>query len=247
MSLFLRHESCPKCRENGEDRSGNNLGIWTDHKFCFKCEYWEGSSAGYSVNNPDNKKKEKKTNVLDIDLPFDCSSDLPKRCLDWLKSYGITNDEIEVNSLLWSEVYQRLIFPVRDNSGNLLYYQGRSFNEDGAKYSKYHTEGQANKIYHFLGNRNTHRVVVVEDLISAIKVGRHTYCLPLWGSNINEDRIKGLSLLAESLWIWLDKDKAEYSLKTRLRSLPYFEEVRCIITDKDPKFYNDEEIKEILK
>lgn len=42
MSKVVGKEPCPKCRENGEDRSGDNLARYFDGgAFCFKCKYTE--------------------------------------------------------------------------------------------------------------------------------------------------------------------------------------------------------------
>ena len=40
MSHFLYNERCPRCSENGADKSGNNLAVYSDtHKYCFACGY----------------------------------------------------------------------------------------------------------------------------------------------------------------------------------------------------------------
>lgn len=45
----LRHEACPKCREKGRDRSGNNLSIYlnndgTESAHCWSCKYTRAST-----------------------------------------------------------------------------------------------------------------------------------------------------------------------------------------------------------
>ena len=48
MSVCTHHEPCPACRERGRDIKGDNLAVYDDgHKYCFACEYWEGSKEGY--------------------------------------------------------------------------------------------------------------------------------------------------------------------------------------------------------
>jgi twinkle protein len=43
-SKFVSRERCPKCAESGQDRSGDNLAVFSDgHKFCFSCNYFIGS------------------------------------------------------------------------------------------------------------------------------------------------------------------------------------------------------------
>lgn len=41
-STLVRKEACPKCRENGGDHGGDNLGRYSDgHGYCFACGYYE--------------------------------------------------------------------------------------------------------------------------------------------------------------------------------------------------------------
>lgn len=240
MDIFVKHEPCPECRKQGRDRSGNNLGVWEDHKYCFACGYHEYDNSLNLNRIKDNKKSQ---DVYTLNLPADCSFSLPEKALIWLEKYGLSDDEM--GTFQWSEKFQRLIYPVYDVYGNLLLYQGRGFHEGGEKHPKYYTVGDTSKVFHCLGAYEP-RIILVEDVVSAIKIGRQAHSMPLWGSQIGSERIRMLSGQFFKLWIWLDKDKAEYSLKSRLMASPYFDETRCIITDKDPKDYSDMEIKEIL-
>lgn len=248
MSQFLHHESCPRCRRAGQDRSGNNLGVFSDHSYCFSCGYYIGNGKGLNLKDIAIRleKENNNKNGNSVALPDDFDYYIPERCIEWFKQYGLTNEEISANKIGWSEQYERLIFPVWDVGGNLLFFQGRKFPTDGGRHSKYVTGGQSQDVFHLLGPDDP-SIVLVEDAVSAIKVARVAQVMPLWGSTIGPERIRRLSMSFKRLVIWLDKDKAEYSLKTRLKASPYFDEVRSIITDKDPKWYNDLEIKEILQ
>jgi twinkle protein len=42
LSKFIRHDACPRCREKGGDRDGNNLAIYETNVHCFVCNYHEG-------------------------------------------------------------------------------------------------------------------------------------------------------------------------------------------------------------
>lgn len=45
-NTFVRHEACPKCRSEGNDRSGNNLAVYSDlSTYCFSCGYTEASKT----------------------------------------------------------------------------------------------------------------------------------------------------------------------------------------------------------
>jgi hypothetical protein len=39
---LIARAPCPRCRERGEDSSGDNLGLFDDgHAYCFSCRYYE--------------------------------------------------------------------------------------------------------------------------------------------------------------------------------------------------------------
>ena len=92
-------------------------------------------------------------------------------------------------------------------------------------------------------------VVLVEDIISAHKVrqaGFHT--LPLFGTVIYPRAIGALRPLKRPVRLWLDED--QYTLlPPKINRLQAFLDapVGFIKTEKDPKAYTLDEIKEILK
>ena len=45
MSLFQSKTECPRCVQNGADRSGDNLAVYDDHVYCFKCKYYRSSKG----------------------------------------------------------------------------------------------------------------------------------------------------------------------------------------------------------
>lgn len=46
-STFLNQRTrCPKCASVGADRSGNNLAVYSDHDYCFKCGYSKQKNGG---------------------------------------------------------------------------------------------------------------------------------------------------------------------------------------------------------
>ena len=244
MGEFLGHEPCPNCG------SRDNLGVWEDHKWCFGCGYYEGPKdrsleqlrklAGkFQLSDKDyNNKKGKNEHIF---LPSDYTRSLPAVAIDWLKKYEITEREVISNHLCWSPSHERLYFPVYDVYGNLVLYQGRFFGTN-TRAPRYSTRGFPDLTYHFIGRDTNSCVVLVEDIISAIKVGRFHLAMPLWGSQISTERLIKLGDRFKDLIIWLDRDKAKYSLKQRYKASIFFDRVANIITEKDPKEYTNGEI-----
>jgi Zn ribbon nucleic-acid-binding protein len=240
-SEFLYHTNCPNCG------SRDNLGIYTDHKWCFGCGYWEGEQK--QVNRLLTQQKENNDNN-NLGFPSDFDYHIPVDGVNWLQQYSITQREIHDNRFGWSQNGKLirgellfspcLVFPVYDEYGNLLMWQARYFGEN-PRIPKYYTRG-AKGCVHLLGRSGP--LVLTEDLISAIKVSRVARAVPLWGSSANFDLLVRLSRLTDELIIWLDHDKAGKDAHRIVhRALQCIPKVRCIDTPLDPKCYDTEAIR----
>jgi hypothetical protein len=86
-------------------------------------------------------------------------------------------------------------------------------------------------------------IVVTEDAISAIKVSRTCNAVAAHKATIGLELILRLSREFKHLIIWLDKDRASKVGLEATKAYPYFDSVRVVISDKDPKEYNDEQIR----
>lgn len=118
------------------------------------------------------------------------------------------------------------------------------------------------------GTLDAFDLVVTEDVLSAIRVGRHTTSGALLGTGVGAGRIQ--SLLGRTLLptmdtsfamgeqtdqnhvirigIWMDPDNAGFKARRKLfRSLTMQGHTCTIIrSEKDPKFYSDNQIRSIL-
>lgn len=174
-------------------------------------------------------------------LPDDFTTAIPKIAVEWLDKYGITPRERLKYRMGWTDGYESLVLPAYDVYGNLLLVQRRYFGT--ANFPRYNTKGYPESTYWvcypLLQRDNIHQCVLVEDYVSAIKVGRQHHCMPLWGSNLSLNQIKRLSDHYENLVIWLDRDKAGQAVAHQQKSRPYFNNVSVVITEHDPKEYDD--------
>lgn len=89
-------------------------------------------------------------------------------------------------------------------------------------------------------------VVLVEDILSAIRVGRVTSAVSLFGSHIPKDWIPLLTRLSREYILWLDEDKYAESLKQArmLRTLGL--NATVVRTPEDPKAYDVSTIRKVL-
>ena len=251
MSKFLHHEPCSECG------SRDNLGVWDDgHKFCFGCGYYVPNCADNSIQDIhsslcDLQKQQQEDTINHAafrDVPVDCTRNLPTIAVEWLQQFKLTKKEIyQQNSFLWSDAHESLIYTVFDIYGNLLMWQSRYFGNN-SNAARFHTAGPAGSCYHIFDRHGTATTLtLVEDIISAIKVGRVAHAMPLWGSDVSYKRLLRLSHMYQNLNIWLDKDKQKYSVGARQRASIFFNHARCIITELDPKRYSTGEINGFLK
>ncbi len=113
--------------------------------------------------------------------------------------------------------------------------------------SKWKVYGDKSCYVEVISEQIPKEIVLVEDLISAHKVGQVRSAIPLFGTTISDLVLKKLVQLNRPVSLWLDDD--QYSLLSRkIGRLQSFlgASVRHIRTDKDPKSYSPKEIEGIL-
>lgn len=241
-STLVRQEQCPICASEGRDRSKNNLAVYSDgHTYCFGGHgLLDGGSKIAQFTSP--AIVEVKHEVL---LPEDCDVDYPTRCLDWVGHYELTENDLLGNNVFWSELTQRLIFPVFGQETELIAWQGRWFGE--GEHVKWFGRGNLRDTFNILGTGDT--CVLVEDIVSAIKLSKTVSAMPLYGCHIGVERFSRLSKLLpkqSKVLIWLDPDKRKEAVKESRRGQLVGLNCSPIFSDKDPKEHSYEEINEIL-
>lgn len=239
-SHVIGKSQCPKCAAQGHDQSKDNLIEYSDGGLhCFRCNFHRhGDSLSSLKTHTQEGTKEAKRIIV---LPADVDINLPSKAWDYLRQYSLTNQQISGNRVLWSDERQRLIFPYFDDTG-LIAWQGRYLGED-KKAAKWFSQGDLKNILYILhSGEKRDRIILVEDVISAIRVGRIVDCMPLFGSYVSTSCILRLAKLYSRIDLWLDKDKEKdsYSYSKRIRDLGL--QSHTIVTDKDPKEYKDYDI-----
>lgn len=145
------------------------------------------------------------------------------------------------NNFYYSESEESLIVVISDTAWQKRYFGS---NKDYPKWVSY---GIDDNVFHITGQQlDKQSVVVVEDVISATKVGHILPTLTLFGSKITANRITKLLLLGyNNIILWLDPDKHSYMVE-RKKQLDKLCNCSIILSDKDPKDYRNEEINELL-
>lgn len=184
----------------------------------------------------------------EIKLPYDFSEDLPKNALQWFYKYGLFKEDITRFHFGFSAKYNRIILPVFTDE-TLVYYQSRSLDKptkENPKYINVRQSGAKNVFFRNFSFTEKPELVVVEDILSAVKVGKVTNSVSLLGSYM-PDSFYDLCDDFNKIWIWLDRDKLRSSIKyaNKLR-LKTGKQVKVVVMDKDPKEYSVEEVEKII-
>jgi hypothetical protein len=92
--------------------------------------------------------------------------------------------------------------------------------------------------------KETGIVVLVEDIVSAIKVGRSFGAMPMFGSYLSPERMSKLAKkdAIKHFCVWTDEDKWSTSIYLS-RTLSVLRPSVSLYSERDPKYHNNSEIK----
>lgn len=243
MSRLVKQEQCPKCARLGGDRANDNFALYSDgHGYCYKCNYYIPGNKLFSFVNKHIPTIEIKHEVF---LPYDSDISYPVRALDWMAQYELGRSDMLNNNCLWSESEQRLIFPIYGGEG-LLAWVGRYFGTEGKP--KWYVTGNVKDVFHILGKGD--KIVLVEDIVSSIKLSRFCMVMPVFGSSVGVTRFKRLFKQLKrgtECIIWLDPDMRSQSVKESKLGALCGLKTRTMFSERDPKEIPYVDLERILK
>lgn len=221
---------------------------------CFKCglkgfRYHRGRSPRQVTEFLKQLKQGKPGIILEqVRLPKDFTTKLPAIGTLWLSGYDITEEDTKRFGFGYSPWYDRLIMPVYDEDGELIYWQGRNLGKVTEQHPKY-LNVRTPKLFGFKINQPDNEVlVIVEDILSAIRVSRASVStLALLGSDVWDNLIDYAKQFKQVV-LWLDPDKRVAMIRFSRRLSSFGVNCRTVLTaDKDPKDYNTNQIKTYLR
>jgi DNA primase len=147
----------------------------------------------------------------------------------------------------WSSKLHRIVLPVYSDSGDLLYYQCRAVDKGQVpKYINPRADKSTLLYTRFPPGSNRHRVIVTEDILSCIKVGRHIRCVSILGTATSTGQATRLARYNRVTY-WLDPDKAGLRGSAKgVKTLKLLTSADAIYSNKDPKNLSDRVIREHL-
>lgn len=174
--------------------------------------------------------------------------------------------EVLSRDVLWCPSKQQLVYQWFDAEGNVILQQGRNFHpmakqkcqtygspEDvlpiyyrATKASDTETSVTEETIGKEEAEHAVHRLVIVEDPLSAIKIARQSDCMPCLGSDLSRTKLKRLVRLYGAFLVWLDSDMYKNAQRMARRLEFLGAEARAVWTPLDPKRYSDTQICNML-
>ena len=251
--IHLNHPNCPA----GADRK-RRLYIKRDGAALLgKCHHcgqggrWQLGRQSYIRRRSTVKA------VRKLYLPRDFTTD-PDECHVlanvWFNRYGITQEEREHYQLGWSEHWKRAILPIWQG-GELVAYQARRLldHDEGPKYMTRKLDSFPRPF--FTGGWGEacafDTMVVVEDILSAIKVGRYCTTTAILSGDLSHAVVAGvLRYKPNRVVVWLDDDNPairQSQRKIMRRIGPYADVFRINNIGADPKELSDEQIAVTLR
>lgn len=239
---------CPDCN------SSDGLADYGDHTYCHSCtartqiaqEVLDAVANSYftlmediPVNGP-------------LRLPESITSQFSQNARQWLLKGGVTATLAKKHGIgfVAHEVvdgrvlHNRVILPSYTD-GELTFYQARAV--DQGMTPKYINFGK-NAGIQFIKKDDSKTTILVEDMLSGIRVGEHANATVLFGTSLTDKNLLTLVQNYSRIFIWLDPDdagrRASEKLMKKLRL--YFQEVQTITSKVDPKCLFDSEIRSIL-
>jgi hypothetical protein len=218
-------------------------------RYCFRCKGKDFQGHGQRrIGDIERHKKERAfLKEKQVRLPDDYTLDVPTRYAIWYIKYGISPELARQYEIGYSEEYNRIVLPVKRN-GLLTAVQMRAV-EDWMKPKYLNPTGPSVSKAVFMSGEPTGTTVVVEDIISAIKVGKVHHATSILGTNMTDERALEIASLNHTAIVWTDNDKAgvrgriDSARQLRLLGMDVYE----IRTPNDPKTYSLDVIKENLK
>ena len=244
---------CPTC--------GSRTGFkeFEDTSYCFKCHKW--TPKGYAGIYKPRATPTTSSLLLPPKLVYN-PQDMHPEALQWLFQYYIFEGMIKKYSIAYIPDRHRVFLPILDKNRNICYYITRGLIPGDIKYLT--CKGVKPQMC-CIENSTNQAIVLVEDYISAIRLGEHYNVVFVQGTSLSRKLINYIVDKYTHVVTWFDSDEPgknaarnaetcirEHELRTlenRIYTRPDPLEqiiIKNVCTEKDPKCYTDSEIRDIL-
>lgn len=241
------------CTQNcGTDHSmlvSSNEKSWTAH--CFRCKHREYKSKGLlPLSLIKQMREDKYFTKSEVKLPHDFTLNVPDSISCWYLKYGISPELAREHNIGYSYSLNRVVIPVYnymyDGDKDPIGIQARSVDPKAKpKYiNKVRPDLHIPYLYDIY-NRDSYYVVVVEDILSAIKVSKVHKCVSIMGTNMTHSIAAYLAKRYNHVILWFDSDKAGIDCSNKSMKLLNIHgaSTRIVRTGLDPKEHSLDDIR----
>jgi len=177
-----------------------------------------------------------------VKLPHDFTLDIPVHAMMWLFKASITPYMARQAGIGYSEYYKRIFLPVYQD-GKLIYFQARALHDyQEIKYINPRVDRSNIAYWVIPPGADKSRLVITEDILSAIRVGRFVPTMSALGTKLSIPLANKI-MEYDHATTWLDPDTAGITGAQDMRRMLLAIPTSNIVTDVDPKNLTDEEIK----
>lgn len=251
------NHSSPTCA--GDSQS---LSVWRNEDGTVGAKCYRCGATGRAGSKPSMFQKVPETTQLQA-VPTDVShlyEDMPGEVATYLSTKGITEEIAKYYGIGWSPGAKGLVLPVHNehhhDGAQIKFFDSASeYNRVPIRYMTIHM-GQRELMFSHLttpitaGTKISYGVVIVEDLISAIRIRQATEfdAFALLGSELNDHGLSELVKYHNTFIVWLDNDNNIVCGKAKklFHRLQLFGNARYIKYQCEPKDLTDQLILDAL-
>lgn len=235
------HLPCEDCG------SSDALTEYEKSTYCFSCQKYTKLSRRDSFFEPTESQREYGEDIEKY------SDEIPSGIyINFIGRFGIDPATCKKYGIKYCEYYSkkgtrfrnRIVFPLF-HEGEQVGLQARATMLDDEP--KYLTAGTKEHLF-WTHPKEKGEIVIVEDILSAIKVGKVKPAVALLGTSISDERLLTLAENYDTIYIWLDGDgpgkRAAQKLHDKL--ILYTDNLYRIETKEDPKCVFSKDIQSLL-
>lgn len=243
-SRFVRHGPCEACG------SRDNVAWYANGSgFCFGCgKFYRGTLECFARSVQGSYVLSTQPVQL-RSVPDDVNCEYPLKVLAWIKQYDLDVTDLIRNNVKWSPSHEQLIYLFYgedaesgqdDAKREVVLWQARNFREGTTHQHRFFTGGTPEDVIAVYPPGQTEGTigVIVEDCISALKVGKSGFVgVPCFSSAVSHRKLSRLAKRFDKLIFWLDGDKYKEAQKQERRAQLLGVSTGLIYTELDPKEY----------
>lgn len=224
--------------------------------FCFRCNRRGFTNPPRSFVSPSKAHGavHPSPSRVAVTPPDDCTSEwgaYPREAREWLLRGGVDAEKARHHGIQWCESGHQLWIPARQHSRVTTGYKDSGYVLRGFNPKSYYTRtnDKDNMYGYYVSDVINNTIIIVEDIISAIKCSQAADSIALLGTHAKPAVVE--QILKEGYkkaFVFLDADNPQVRMKAREipKRLP-FVECKIIETGSDPKYLTKEQIEELIK